>query len=82
MGLASFYIGLQSLYLPTTIFFHQNKYANKLLQRFNMPMDCYPTTTPMNESVHIQKDMMTKEIYPNTIKKLWVALYIFNSHMI
>jgi hypothetical protein len=64
MGLASFYISLQFFYLPTTIFFHQSNYVNKLLQWFKMLMDCYPTTTPMNENVHIQKDMMTKEIYP------------------
>ena len=52
---AQLYLGVEFLYTPDGIYFHQRSYIQRLLERFGM-QDCNPLSTPMNSKLKLCKD--------------------------
>jgi hypothetical protein len=59
LGTMQQYIGLEFVYLSTRFLLLQNKYANKLLQRFGMENN-NPISTSMEEGLQLQSNMREK----------------------
>lgn len=56
LGIYSLYIGVEFLYFNDKIMLIQHKYAEIIIERFQM-IDCHSITTPMEEGVQLFTDM-------------------------
>ena len=61
LGDAQIYLGVEFYYTKDRIYLHQQRYIEKLLERFGM-QDCNPFSVPMNPKLKLCKDTKTNPV--------------------
>jgi hypothetical protein len=79
LGLMSFFLGMEIKQDRGEIFIGQEKYAKKILKKFQME-NCKPTATPMNQKDKFSKDDGTAKVDEEEVQKLNWLLAVFNSN--
>ena len=69
LGDAKFYLGIKLIQRHDGIYFHQQGYIQRLLDKFGMS-DCIPFSTPLNPKTKLAKDSGTNFVDPTTYQSL------------